>query len=91
MSRRIPSRISRWKPSRLLERAVPKPAEPPASDANPCDTVRLAEEIGMEALDMAKRAQEAGLPTLGFLLEAVALEASAQADAARWPSDASER
>lgn len=45
----------------------------------------------MEALGMAKWAHAAGLSTLGFLLEGVALEAGAQASALQWPSDQPER
>lgn len=93
MARKI-GRMSRWNPSRLLELTAPKlgaPAGDPAAFGTASfDRAQIAEEIGMAALDMAQRAQAAGLPTLGFLLETVALEASAQADAAKWPSDAPE-
>lgn len=84
--------MSRGKTSRLPALAKPKPRQSrkPGKPAS-FNTVQIAEEIGMEALDMAKRAQAAGLPTLGFLLESVALEAAAQADAATWPRDMPER
>lgn len=85
--------MSRGKTSRLPAPAKPKPRQnrKPAGGPASFNTVQIAEEIGMEALDMAKRAQAAGLPTLGFLLESVALEAAAQADAATWPRDMPER
>jgi len=43
----------------------------------------------MAVLDLAERARAAGLTTIGYLLESVALEAGTQAAAARWPSDGS--
>jgi hypothetical protein len=55
------------------------------------DAAALAEEIGLAALDLAKQAQGAGLHTIGFLLESVALEAGAEAAARRWPANAAER
>ena len=63
------------------------PADAPAS----CDSSQIAEQLGMEALDMAKRARAAGLTTLGFLLESAALEAGTQAAALQWPEDAPAR
>lgn len=62
-------------------------AEGPAS----FDTSQIAEQLGMEALDMARRARHAGLATLGFLLESAALEAGAQVAALQWPEDAPKR
>jgi len=62
-----------------------------ADDACTFDTARVAEELGMEALGMAKWARAAGLTTLGFLLESAALEAGTQAAALRWPSDTPKR
>ncbi len=50
----------------------------------------VAENIGVAALELAKRAQAAGLTTLGYLLESVALEAGAAAAASSWPADAAE-
>jgi hypothetical protein len=61
----------------------------PAADA-PIDSAQIAEEIGITALDLAKRAYDAGLTTLGFLLESVALEAGSEAAARQWPADISE-
>jgi hypothetical protein len=52
------------------------------------ENAKLAEEIGLAALDLAKRANSAGLTTLGFLLENAALEAGAEAAARKWPADA---
>jgi hypothetical protein len=46
-----------------------------------------AQEIGMAALDLAQRARAAGLTTLGYLLEGVALEAGTEAAARQWPLD----
>lgn len=57
----------------------------------PTDTAQIAEDIGIIALDLAKRAYDAGLHTLGFLLESVALEAGSEAAARQWPTDAAER
>ncbi len=37
----------------------------------------VAQEIARQTLTLAKQARAAGLPTLGYLLETVALEASA--------------
>jgi hypothetical protein len=51
------------------------------------ENATLAEEIGLAALDLAKRANGAGLTTLGFLLENAALEAGAEAAARKWPAD----
>jgi hypothetical protein len=50
----------------------------------------VAEDIGIAALELAKRAQAAGLTALGYLLESVALEAAAEAAASNWPADAAE-
>jgi hypothetical protein len=54
------------------------------------DSASVAEEIGLAVLELAKRAQGAGLSAVGYLLESVALEAGAEAAARRWPTDASE-
>jgi hypothetical protein len=62
-----------------------------ANDPTSFNTARIAEEIGMEALGMAKWARAAGLTTLGFLLESAALEAGAQVAAMQWPEDAPKR
>jgi len=55
-----------------------------------CDNGRVAEEIGLAALELAKRASAAGLSRLVFLLESAALEAGAEALARRWPAEAAE-
>lgn len=65
---------------------VLRAAAEPASNDSAAD----AENIGMIALYLAKRANAAGLTKLGFLLETVALEAGAEAVARRWPADVSE-
>jgi hypothetical protein len=51
------------------------------------DTAQIAEDLGMAALDLAQKARAAGLTTLAYLFESAALEAGAEAAAARWPSD----
>lgn len=79
--------MSRTRPKHFSGPTGPAPAEEPAS----FDTSQIAEQLGMEALDMAKRARDAGLATLGFLLENAALEAGAQVAALQWPEDAPKR
>lgn len=76
------SRTTSWVP------AGTAPWAKPADDLASFDPVRVAEEIGMEALGMAQWARAAGMPTLGYLLETVALEAGAQVSALQWPNDA---
>ncbi len=76
--------MSRHKHSHSPELAGVMPADDPSS----FNTLRIAEQIGMEALGMAKWARAAGLTTLGFLLESAALEAGAQVAALQWPDDA---
>jgi hypothetical protein len=68
---------------------LPAAGGPDRSSAKPMpdDGAKLAEEIGIAALELAKRAQDAGLHTIGFLLESVALEAGAEAAARQWPAD----
>ena len=46
-----------------------------------------AVNIGMDALDLAKRARAAGLASVAHMLETAALQAGSEASAARWPSD----
>jgi len=66
-----------------------RPANAPRQPADePYDTARIAEEIGIEALGMAKWAHAAGLSTIGYLLENVALAAGAEAAARQWSSEA---
>ncbi|MGB7037424.1 MAG: hypothetical protein WBD71_18095 [Xanthobacteraceae bacterium] len=76
--------MSRHKRNHLPEPAGVKPADDPCA----FNTARIAEQIGMEALGMAKWARAAGLTTLGYLLESAALEAGAQVAALQWPDDA---
>jgi hypothetical protein len=59
-----------------------------ADDTTQVDSARIALGIGVTALDLARQASAAGLTTLAFLLENVALEAGTQAEARQWPSDA---
>jgi hypothetical protein len=54
-------------------------ADDGAGGSESYDSAKIAEEIGIAALKLAKRAQAAGLPTIGYLLESVALEAGAEA------------
>jgi hypothetical protein len=69
-----------------------KASAPDRSGSEPArnDGGQLAEDIGAAALELARRANAAGMTTLGFLLESVALEAGAEAVARRWPPDAAE-
>lgn len=82
--------MSRCKPSPSAgtEPDAKSRAEPADDDPTSFDTARIAQEIGMEALGMAKWARAAGLPTLGLLLESAALEAGAQVAALQGAKDA---
>ena len=51
--------------------------------------VKVAEDIGMAALRLAKRARAAGLTAAGHLLETAALEAAAEAAARQWRAEVS--
>jgi hypothetical protein len=51
------------------------------------DNGKVAEDIGIAVLELADRARNAGLSSIGYLLEMVALEAGAEAAARQWPSD----
>src|SRR5579863_2805937 len=62
-----------------------------ADEAAPIDSAKVAEAIGMAALELAQRARAAGLTTLGFMLESVALEAGAESSAQQWPADSPDR
>jgi hypothetical protein len=53
----------------------------------PLNSAEVAEDIGLAALDLAKWARAAGLTTVSYLLENVALEAGTEAAARRWPAD----
>ena len=70
--------------SRRQRRAEPGAELCAAEAINPA---RVAEELAIEALGMAKWARAVGLTSLGFLLESAALEAGAQAAALQWPQD----
>lgn len=56
-------------------------------NAGSTDSAKIAEDIGVAALDLAKRARNAGLPTIGYLLESAALEAGAEAAAGQVQAD----
>jgi hypothetical protein len=58
--------------------------------AEPIDSSKAAEDIGIAVLELADRARDAGLCSIGYLLEMVALEAGAEAAARQWPADRSE-
>lgn len=62
-----------------------------AGNAGPTNSAKIAEDIGAAALELATRAHAAGLPTIGFLLESVALEAGTEAATRRWPADLLDR
>jgi len=53
----------------------------------PTDCARVAEEIGIAALKLAQRAHAAGLTSIGYFLETVAIQAGAEAATRQWPSD----
>jgi len=57
------------------------------ADNLPSAGASVAEYIGIAALELARRAQAAGLTTLGYLLESAALEAGTEAATQRWPDD----
>jgi len=61
------------------------PIDAPAD--RPLNSAEVAEDIGLAALDLAKWARAAGLTTVSYLLENVALEAGSEAAARRWPTD----
>jgi hypothetical protein len=61
-----------------------------ASATTPIDSGRVAEDIGVAALKLADRARDAGLSSIGFLLEMIALEAGAEAAARQWPDEGAE-
>jgi len=69
---------------------LPADLEPANGDAEPApsDIPKIAEDIGIAVLGLAKRAHAAGLTTIGYLLETVAIEAGAEAAARQWPADA---
>jgi hypothetical protein len=57
------------------------------ASASAKESALVAEEIGDTALILAKAAHDAGLTSVAYLLESVALEAGAEAVARRWPED----
>lgn len=67
------------------------PADKAARKPVPIDGAKTAEDIGIAALKLAKRARDAGLTTIGYLLETVALEAGAEAATRQWPADIPDR
>jgi hypothetical protein len=75
--------------SRRADRFAARPADQTAGHpaGEPVDSAQVAEDIGMAALDLAKRARDAGLTAVGYLLESVALEAGAEAASRQWPPD----
>jgi hypothetical protein len=78
--------MSRSRPPRF-------PPAPASDDDGPraiLDSGRIAEDIGMVALYLARRARAAGLTTISHLLEGVALEAGSEAATRQWPRDASQ-
>ena len=58
-----------------------------AQTAAPLDSGKVAEHIGIAVLELADRARDAELSSIGYLLEMVALEAGAEAAARQWPAD----
>ena len=58
--------------------------------AAPVDSSRVAEDIGIAVLELADRARDAGLSSIGYLLEMVALEAGAEAAARQWPAQSAD-
>jgi len=58
-----------------------------ADEAGPIDSAKVAEDIGLAVLELADRARGAGLSSIGYLLEMIALEAGAEAAARQWPAD----
>jgi hypothetical protein len=58
--------------------------------AAPLDSGKVAEDIGIAVLELADRARNAGLSSIGYLLEMVALEAGAEAAARQWPAESAD-
>ncbi len=61
-----------------------------AEMAAPPDSGKVAEDIGIAVLELADRARGAGLSSIGYLLEMVALEAGAEAAARQWPAESAD-
>ncbi|MGH6673040.1 MAG: hypothetical protein ACRECV_13845 [Xanthobacteraceae bacterium] len=72
----------------LIRRRVARRTLPTAP--TPAPNSGTAEDIGFAALALARRAQAAGLNTISYLLECVALEAGAEAAAHGTRADAPE-
>jgi len=66
-------------------------ADESAGKTRPYNSAEIAEDIGIAALGLAKLAREAGLTSIAYLLESVALEAGAEAATRQWPADIAER
>ncbi len=66
-------------------------ADESAGKTRTYNSAEIAEDVGIAARGLAKLAHEAGLTTIGYLLESVALEAGAEAAARQWPADIAER
>jgi hypothetical protein len=62
-------------------------ADDTARTTAPDDSTKLAQDIGLTALNLAQRARAAGLTTICYLLECVALEAGAESAAMHQPDD----
>ncbi len=54
------------------------------------DSGKVAEDIGIAVLELADRARNAGLTSIGCLLEMVALKAGAEAAARQWPAESAD-
>jgi len=66
-------------------------ADESAGETRPYNGAEIAEDIGIAVLGLAKLAREAGLTSIAYLLESVALEAGAEAATRQWPADIAER
>jgi len=80
--------ISRLPGDNAIKREAAEPSDRVGSDNASGDgagggRARVAEDLGLAALKLAVLARNAGLTTLGYLLEAAALEAGAEAASVR--------
>jgi hypothetical protein len=62
-----------------------------ANASAPPEAARIAQDIGLAAFELSRRAHDAGLTVIGYLLESVALEAGAQAAAPQRPAERLQR
>ncbi len=89
----VPARATGERHENAMSRAhrprLPANAPRAAAKPAPIDSAQIAEDIGLAALDLAQQAHAAGLTSIGFLLESVALEAGSVAAAVRWPANRS--